>query len=317
MQATESLIQFQAEHVRDQLLNLGYENQRLDSKYIISVYVPKNERLRAIQHISSVLPGAIHDTTYSGSSVGAIKYLGGRIKMRPFGTSAAAAPGLSNESFLVDSVNKFLKNQPTLNTIEFHGTNNASFIISDATELIQVGSDTANRKKADVIVSCRESDFKLSLKKSSAEYWESADTYFGSAADEIITDLLSQNKISLSPTTKVDAFGNQIMKLSREIAIRATKAQANDVIFGSDLGGDDGAVLKETFTTSSFSVINNSLRINCASVILDLADVATDQEVYFLIRNDSSRRRPNHMYPGIRVTAAYRSRLSSKTLMLN
>jgi hypothetical protein len=316
MQTTGSLIQFQADHVIEEIRNLGYVDQKLDSKYTISIYVPKSERLSELRNIISKLPGSIHDTSYSGSSVGAIRYKGGTIKIRPSGFSGDESAGISNELLLVKYATSLASSLSIYPTINITGKNNISLVIPNICKLHQVGGDTADRKKADVIITCKDNEFKLSLKKESAQYWESADSYFGEIADEIITRLLAYDKISLLPTTKIDGYGNPVMKLSNEIAVKATPEEAYDVIFGSDLLLGNSAVLKQTFTDECFSIQNDMIDISCDTVITQLSEVDPSQEVYFLIRNDSTRRRPKHMYPGIRVVAAYRSRISQKTLIV-
>ena len=96
--------------------------------------------------------------------------------------------------------------------------------------------------------------------------------------------------------------------ISPNIAVPATPEETTDSVFGSDLLGK-GAVIKKTFTDADFSYdeATNKLVIDSTYIITDLSHVTGDYEVWFLIRNDKTRRSVPG-WPGIRVLAAYEKR---------
>jgi hypothetical protein len=317
MRAAEFLTENPVDEISQDLRHIGLHDLRIDSGKTISVYVPPAERLSIMQQLEDNLPGALWDKTYSNSSVGAIRYKNGVIRVRPKGKAGGDSAGLGNESQLISQVTNAIAQAGEPIDIVFQGSNGVTWTVHDCTKIEGVGKDTSGRKKADVVFTTGGIQQRASIKKDNAEYWESADTYFGHEADEIIDKLVDEGKIELMALNKTNSAGNPFIKLSREIAVKATPQEVEDVIFGSDLKDTNGAVLKQTFSPNHFKLIGNQLTVKCSTVIVQTKDVPREAYVYFLIRNDSSRGRPNYKYPGIRSTAIYRKRISSKTLKVD
>ena len=82
-------------------------------------------------------------------------------------------------------------------------------------------------------------------------------------------------------------------------------------VFGSDLLGT-GAVVKRTFSSGDFSFDEKllHLKIRCDHIYRTLQELeSSSDDVYLLIRRDSTRKSiPN--YPGLRVLATYKSRVT-------
>jgi hypothetical protein len=87
-----------------------------------------------------------------------------------------------------------------------------------------------------------------------------------------------------------------------------TYIQSGNVVFGSDIEGK-GCIVTETFKTSSFVSSGDTITINCSHVINKMQDVKGDKEVYFLLRNDKTRKSLKK-YPGIRALAVYKKRIN-------
>tara|TARA_R110000851_G_scaffold230509_1_gene383255 strand:- start:64 stop:1038 length:975 start_codon:yes stop_codon:yes gene_type:complete len=299
------------------LSNIGLTEQRRDSAKTVSVYVPLVDRINVMQHITDTLPGAVWDKNFSNSSVGAIRYCDGTIRVRPKGNAGANSAGLGNEQTFVNEISKAIKTACQPISIAFVGSNGVGWDLHGVTSCTGVGADTSGRKKADVIIHTDSGLKRISLKKGNAEYWESADTYFGHEADSIITELVAADELSLIPLDKTNSAGGEFVKLSREVAADATADEVIDIVFGNDLTGPDGAILKQTFSPDDFQLDHTSLTVRCSVVIVDVMDIPEQMYPYFLIRNDSSRGRPKYMYPGIRATAIYKKRINKTTIRYN
>lgn len=317
MRATEFLTEAPADEIATDLRKIGHNDQRRDSSKTISIYVPPAERLNVMQQLEDNLPDAVWDKQYSSSSIGAIRYKDGTIRVRPKGKAGINSAGLGNEqAFMIEITNAIgIAGEPI--DIDFIGTNGVTWSLKGARSIRGVGADTIGRKKADVVIATDNGAKGISIKKGNAEYWESADTYFGHESDSIIDRLIKKGDIELIPLGKQNSAGKEFVKLSREIALKATREETIDIIFGSDLQGQNGAVLTQTFSANDFQLNGNQLTVNCKNVIIDLPDVPDNMEVYFLIRNDSSRGRPKYKYPGIRSTAIYKKRINRPTLVVN
>lgn len=299
-----------ADAIMSALGQLGYKDVRRDSGNTVSVYVPGSERMNTIQLISSKLNGATYNPNMPGSSIGGIQYAGGKIKVRPAGGSGAQSAGLDNEQHLIDTINKFV-NQVGPLTLTFIGDNGSTVTTQNVTQAIGAGKDTAGRKKSDINIMSNGKLLPISIKKSNAEYWESADTLFGVQADQIVDKLAASGEIKLNPIGKQTTDGREKVSIKPEVAVKATDEQSLDVVFGSDILAGGGAVVKDTFHDEHYTLKGNHLTVTADLVISKPEDIPENMQVYFLIRNDSSRNRPGSKYPGLRVLGSYASRVKN------
>ncbi len=157
----------------------------------------------------------------------------------------------------------------------------------------------------------------LVSKKGNAEYWESADTLWGHKADEIVEKLAAAQKITLTKIGKSRKSDSaEFVKVSPEVAVQASPEETMSVVFGSDLLGA-GGVVKQTFDDEHYKLEGNQLTVTADLVITSPQDIPDENRVYWLIRNDSSRTRPRHKYPGLRVLASYRKRINKNSVGFN
>lgn len=295
---------------------IGLDNYRIDSSKKLSVYVPRAERKATIRMMLNKLD-ATYDASAGSSSLGLVIYKGVKIQIRPAGGSGGESAGLKNEAHLIETINRMIGEVGPLN-VTFVGDNGQTITARDVTEAQSVGADTANRKKSDVNLISNGKPVPLSLKKANAEYWESADTMWGDKADALIDQLAAQGKIKLTPVeNKVRKDGTQFVKVSPEIAVKATAEETVNVVFGTDILQGNGGVVKETFEDEHYKLEGNNLTVTADLVITKPEDIPDNQKVFWLIRNDSTRTRPNHKYPGLRVLAAYAKRINPNVLVVN
>ena len=312
----EFIFETPADDIIPDMQALGLDDYRKDSGQKVSVYVPRNERKKTIQTLLQRLPDATYDPNAPGSSLGLIAYKGGKIQIRPAGGAGTQSAGLANEQQLVDAINRFVGEVGPLD-ITFIGDNGKSITAKGVTKADSAGTDTAGRKKSDVNLIARNKVVPISLKKGNAEYWESADTLWGHKADQVIDKLVAAEKITLSKIGKIrKTDGAEFVKLSPEVAVQASPEESISVVFGSDILGQ-GGVVKQTFDDEHYKLDGNQLTVTADMVITSPQDIPEENRVYWLIRNDSSRTRPKHKYPGLRVLASYKKRINKNVLVFN
>lgn len=309
----EFIFEAPADEIITALQNLNLDNYRKDSANRVTVYVSAKERKATMQVLLQRLDGAEFDPGYGQSSIGGIRWNGGGILVKPAGGTGEKSAGLSNEKHLVDTINRFVAEVGPLD-ITFVGDNGKSITARGVTQAVSAGTDTKDRKKSDVNLVAAGKVVPISLKKSSAEYWESADTLWGNRADTTVEKLAASGQIELTPLNKTRADGTQFVKIKPEIAVRATAEETLQVVFGSDILGQ-GGVVKQTFDDEHYTLKGNQLTVTAELVITEPEDIPEKQRVYWLIRNDRTRNRPNHKYPGLRVLATYASRINRTTLV--
>lgn len=294
------------ETVEEMLISMGFDNLKKVSSTKIAI-LTNEHRVTVLEKVNKGIKGSSYDTTPSSeSSVGRVVIGVVSILAKPASKQGAASAGVGNENLLVDTINKYAKTGP-INVI--FKAKNKTYTVNGCAKAESVGADTAGRKKADVVlVDSKNKKFSISIKKDDAETWESADSYFGEEAEKIIAKAIKEKK------TKLISEGSYY-KIEPNIAVKATTSEKRDVVFGSDLAAG-GAVVTKTFGSGSFSLDKNqNLVVDCTHIITELSDVKDDKDVYFLIRNDKTRKSVKK-YPGIRVLASYKKRINKNVVVV-
>ncbi len=296
------------ETVQEMLISIGFENLKKISTNKIAVLTNEN-RVKTLENINKKINGSRYDTTpTSDSSVGKILVGSISILAKPASRQGAASAGVGNENMLVEVINKN-KNTKTGPINVIFKSKNKNYTVNGCVKAESVGGDTSGRKKADVVlVDTKGKKFPISIKKDDAETWESADSYFSKEAEKIIEKAIKEKK------TKLISEGSYF-KIEPNIAVKAKTSEKIDVVFGSDIG-KGGSVITKTFNSGSFSLDkNHDLSIDCSNIITELSDVKEDKDVYFLIRNDKTRKSVKK-YPGIRVLASYKKRINRNIIII-
>jgi hypothetical protein len=296
------------DEIKSRLTAAGYNNFKDKSSSQVFVLVDNVNRVELLQKIEKIFSseGAKYDPEKGQSSVGMVVVGRFSIGASPASKQGKKSAGLDNEDTLINNINSFVKNGPI--NIKFIA-GKKTFKVDGVIKAIEMGRDTSGRKKSDVNLQTKSGKIiPISLKKDGAEMWESADSYYAKKAKDIIDRLIIDKKVTLS--------GRNIKKITPNIAIEATKKEAKDVVFGSDLLGT-GAVLYRTWKASDFKITENgNLEIISSKIYTNEREVENgDHSVYFLIRNDSSRK-GSKIYPGIRVLAVGKTRINKNVLVV-
>jgi hypothetical protein len=282
----------------------GYDSVKVMSQKKVAVLTEKN-RVTALEDIQKRLNGQYDPTPSSESSVGRVNVQGYQILAKPSGKQGTASAGVGNENYLINVINQATKTGPI--NVVFKAPNK-TFTVVGCILAESVGTDTAGRKKADVILKDSNNNrIPISIKKDDAETWESADSYFSKTAKDII-----ERAVALNKTKIVD--NKTFFTIQPNIAVPATLSEKKAVVFGSDLL-PDGAVVTKTFSSSSFSQVEDVMTISVSNIITKLEEVKGDKDVFFLIRNDKTRKSIKE-YPGIRVLASYKKRINKNVVIV-
>lgn len=288
------------DEIESDLKSIGYTQLKKVSGKRIAILTNDN-RVDVLEDITAKLSDAKYDSSpKSDSSAGRVHYKGFTILAKPASKQGQASAGISNEYTFVAGINSVTENGPVNIVIE---GKNKKFNIMGCVGAEPVGSDTAGRKKADVVLKNSKGEiYPISIKKSNAEIWESADSYFSNEAAKLINKAVNDGITKLIQKSGVYV-------LQPNIAVEATKQEKIDVIFGSDISRN-GAIVTGNFSAKSFDLVDETLKIKCDHIATSLRDIErTDKDVFFLIRNDKTRRSIKD-YPGIRVLAVYKKRIS-------
>lgn len=290
------------------LSKLGYNNILRKSSKRINVLVDEN-RVKVLEKIAKELGGTYDKKPTATSSVGVTIVDGISIYAKPASKQGKGSAGLDNEDILIDVINQYTKTGP-INIVFKDDKNNREVLkIIGANKVKGVGTDTVGRKKADVIlIDHKNTQYPISIKKDNAETWESADKYFGKEAEKIVDNLVSKG------TVRVVNQGSYVT-LEPNVAVKATQKEKKDVIFGSDIL-PNGFVLTRTFSEGDFTLEDSNLIITVSNIITNLNNVPENKDVYFLIRNDKTRRSVRK-YPGLRVLAVYKKRLNNNVKIVD
>ena len=282
---------------------IGYDDFKNISGSRFSILTNEN-RVSLLQKIASHLTqfGAFYDPDFGSSSVGMVRIGKYAIGAAPKSKQGKASAGIENEYTLIKMINDALSNGP-LNLVFNAGS--SKFTIPKAVRAEAVGGDTKGRKKSDVnIFDDAGRAFPLSLKKDKAEMWESADSYYGPTMEQIVRREQKKGTVKIEPHPEV----RSVFTITPNLAIKADAKQAQSVVFGTDIL-PNGCVLEKTYNGKyTIDAETESVIIDVTKIITSPRQLTGEYEVYFLIRNDSSRK--GSKIPGLRVLAVKKSRIN-------
>ena len=299
--------------IKERIQATGIENFKMKSKKWLVVLVDTN-RVKTLENIELLFKkeGAKYEPTKGSSSIGAVTIGQYTVGAGPINLQGKKSAGLDNEDIFINSINTIIKNNPTNIVIK---AGRKTFEIKDVVSAIEVGRDTKNRKKSDVNLQTKDGNLiPFSIKKDNAEMWESADVLWGDQAKKVVDKLVKEGKVVLKD------IGGGIQEIKPNVAVKATRQETLDVVFGSDILVNNGAVLYKTFRSSDFKydVDNGSLEIKVSDILTTVSQVekSSKYSVHWLIRNNKSRNNPR-LYRGIRVVAVGKKRINKNVLIVD
>lgn len=283
----------------------GFDTKKINGKQI-AVYTSR-DRVEVFKEIEELIPNAVYDTTpTSKSSLGFIQVGKIKILVKPLRENKTPDKrGVDNEVFLHNEINAHTNNRPI--NVLFRSEHN-QYEIQNCTGAKLVGDKTKGSKKADIILTDMAGvQHRFSVKQDNSHFWASCDTYFGEEAETIVDKAVRDKLTELT-------FHGTHYSIDPSILLQTTRAEKRHIIFGSDIFAN-GAVIIRSFHASDFEWIDRWLVINTTDIIRNLDDLNETNDVFFLIRNDKSRRGIKN-YPGLRSTAIPSKRIRSTMITI-
>lgn len=290
------------DEMENRLKQMGYENLKRESSRTISILTDDN-RVKTLENVTKQLEdlNAKYDPDKGSSSVGAVVAGIYTIKARPASKQGKKSAGLDNEDAMIDGIKFYTKGGPMTVKIT---DGRKEYTYKDVVDVEEVGRDTSNRKKADVRLVLEDgTKIPISIKKDNAEMWESADSYWAPTAKKIVDRLEASGEVDISKK-------GAVFYMKPNLGVPATAREKEAVVFGSDVLGK-GFVVVRTFRSSDFTLSKNGdiLEVKVSKIIDKMSDLKKEYDIYFLIRNDSSRK-GSKIRPGLRVLAVAATRIN-------
>ena len=279
---------------------MGFTKFKKDSSRTISILIEGN-RIDALEKVEKNLEdmNAKYDPSKGSSSIGAVVADKFTIKARPASKQGKGSAGLGNEDAMINGIEQFTKGGPITVCIT---DGRKKYEYKNVIGVEEVGRDTTNRKKADVRLKIQGGKkIPISIKKDNAEIWESADSYYAPTAKRIVDREEARGTIVVEEK-------NRISSMQPNLAIKATNLEKRDVVFGSDLL-NKGFVVVRSFRGSDFEISGDMLYVYVTQIIDKISDLTGNDDIFFLIRNDSSRK-GSKIRPGLRVLAVKGTRIN-------
>lgn len=219
-----------------------------------------------------------------------------QIVIKDKGKQGDKSAGVANEVELATLLTDVISEYGTAN-VTFIDSRGVKLNLDDVNKVHVAGRDTANRKKADVVLYSESGELPISIKKVDADMWESADSMFGARAREILDKLVKDGIVTLNKIK--ERGGIPVYALSKEIVMEPTEEEAMKAIFGSDINPKGGVVI-QTFDKSHFKQDKNNITVDSHYVITSKADIPESHLMVWLLRNDSDRNSKSMGIAGIR-----------------
>jgi hypothetical protein len=284
-----------AQDIKDELIAAGYSADDIivKSSKQIRLLSKGSERKTTIDKLLQDLPDSKIDINFKGSSLGAIIANDGTaIIVKPKEKQGGGSAGLDNEDALTNGINEYTS-EGAINIV-FKGTNQ-SISFNNVTLAKQVGANTSGGKKSDVALYSNDNIIgNLSLKKSNASMWESADKRYRPLVNSLVTKLEKKEfpNVGLRSTEKEGIYRlfdpQTNTDLSGVVINNLPDNENESTVFGTD--EPKVQVVKHTFQPSDFSFDNGVLTIKAGTILTSLDDIeGTEYEPILVIRHDVTR----------------------------
>jgi hypothetical protein len=296
------------------LRDAGYSDFKYNgSKMNVLVQIPDGERKNefrsaVLQEILSILKKKFKSSNPEFSDDSSLSSLGGiifadsdlKILIKDAGKQGDQSAGVANEIEMAGIIQSVIDKFGSAD-ITFKDPRGKKLSIKNANTVHVAGRDTAERKKADVVISSPKGMLPISIKKVNADMWESADSLFGKRARAILDDLVANGDVELNQikSRKTKDGSIPVYALSKEIVMEPTEEEALNAVFGSDLSPKGGIVI-QTFKPEHFVQDENKITVDCHAVIANTEDIPESHLMVWILRNDSDRNSASLGIAGIR-----------------
>ena len=289
----------------------------------VKVAIPslcRNDRLRVLNAIfkdfHDCAPVMLTDRP-DYSSIGYVKIANFKICVKSLRQQSKLAPGLPNEQFLTQKINKYLLACGRINLIFFNGDTQVRYDDVGRCYATENRKRRRGRNKADMIIETQKSEYCVSIKQSDAERWESADTSHGKIALQKLENAIRDGKTSLvnvmdvngNPMLRSGDANRPVMRVEPELYWKMDPQEQRKIIFGDDVI-NDGAVAIKTFDDGDFQFDESSatLRVSCERLYVPSLPIRAEDEPCWMIRNDVTRNCRSLGILGLRIESVFLTR---------
>lgn len=309
-------------HVEASLRQLGYEDFKVNGNKINAlVQIPAGQKKDdfRVAMLNEILAGLkkVYGNRVQYSPDKGLSSLGGVVfdaspvvvVVKDVGKQGDNSAGIGNELEIASLLQSVIQKYTSAN-ITFVDTRGKKMTIRNCTNVEVAGRDTADRKKADIVLTSAKGSLPISIKKLNADMWESADSMFGQRARAVIDKLVKDGLIKLNQIGERKMRNGDIVpvyELSKEIVMEPTEQEALNAVFGNDLNPKGGVVV-QTFKPEHFVQKDNNVTVNCHAVITNASEIPESHMMVWQIRNDSSRNSESLGLAGIRPLGVTLSR---------
>lgn len=313
-------------HVEAALRQLGYEDFKINGNKINAlVQIPSGQQETEfrVEMLQEILAGLkkIYGNRVQFSNDPGLSSLGGvvfdaspvSVVVKDIGKQGNKSAGVGNELEMAGLIASVIDKYTAAN-ITFVDQRGKKMTIKNCTHVDVKGRDTADRKKADVVLSSSKGSLPISIKKLNADMWESADTMIGERARAILDKLVKDGLVKLKKIgdRKTRSGSVPVYSLSKEIVMEPTEEEALSAVFGNDLNPKGGIVI-QTFKPEHFSQVDNNVTVQCHKVITSAEEIPESHMMVWLLRNDSTRNGGTLGVAGIRPLGVTLSRGIGRT----
>ena len=256
-----------------------------------------------------------------------IRILAKHFKKTEGGTVVKVNPGVENELRFMEAVRqvtgakdaKDMTGEPVNIVFKAKEVHTAPVEIKEVINCKHSGTDTKGRKKADVVLVCKNGkEVPISIKQDNAEMWESSDSYFGEYVRDIFERLDLMAQVDYKKTVYVDPKKkskgkseengyNWTLEKGSEFKFKVNDRNiVKDVSFGSDIL-DNGFIVQKTFTETPMELKNDSEDIRTFVCPVTFLAMTVDEIinsshcVYVVCRNNAGRANATMGYRGLRI----------------
>jgi hypothetical protein len=220
--------------------------------------------------------------------------------------------GQANEYYLVNTINHFCDFLGPID-VRFIDKRNKSFVVKNVLHAEDVGTDTKDNKKADVVLTTKANKkIPISLKQENASFFGSIDAAFKELFRKAVNYALSKRLL------ESHEFNNGENRIKPHLAIEPTEEEQTFFLFGSDIIKQKGAIIKQSFDKNDFEhVKENQIDIHVERIWQSLKDFEDKDKAAIEIRNQVGRNRSDKEISGLRVLATLKTKIPKNAIWLD
>jgi hypothetical protein len=142
------------------------------------------------------------------------------------------------------------------------------------------------------------------------EYWESVDSFWGETAKKYINIAVENKTIKLENHSSYNS-------IRPGIAVRATREEEKNIVFGSEILEQKGCVIICTFKNSDFEYdyVKNILTIRTSKILTSVNDLNGTSSIWFFVKSVNKKTSTRIGISGLRAYATSEARINKENVV--